>query len=137
MKNLKHILSFLIIFASAMTMSAQVPAYVPTNGLAGWWPFTGNANDLSGNGNNGTVSGATLTADRFGTIGAAYKFNGTSDHISVPSSTSINFGTGSYAVNVWVKLVNDYSSNIDVHGHFYFRWNYMLYIQWLTIIRTR
>jgi hypothetical protein len=116
MKHLKHILSFLIIFASAMTMSAQVPAYVPTNGLAGWWPFTGSANDLSGNGNNGTVSGATLTADRFGTIGAAYKFNGTSDHISVPSSTSINFGTGSYAVNVWVKLVNDYSSNIDVHG---------------------
>ena len=31
---------------------AQVPNYVPTNGLVGWWPFNGNANDESGNGNN-------------------------------------------------------------------------------------
>jgi hypothetical protein len=35
---------------------AQVPSYVPTNGLVGWWPFNGNANDESGNGNNGTVN---------------------------------------------------------------------------------
>src|SRR5664280_1057369 len=36
-------------------------------GLVGYWPFNGNANDLSGNGNNGTVyGGATLTSDRFG-----------------------------------------------------------------------
>jgi hypothetical protein len=33
---------------------AQIPNYVPQNGLVGWWPFNGNANDESGNGNNGT-----------------------------------------------------------------------------------
>ena len=27
---------------------AQVPSYVPTNGLIGYWPFNGNANDVSG-----------------------------------------------------------------------------------------
>jgi hypothetical protein len=43
---------------------AQVPSYVPTNGLVGYWPFNGNANDASVNGNNGTVNGATLTTDR-------------------------------------------------------------------------
>ena len=32
---------------------AQVPSYVPTNGLVAYWPFNGNANDESGNGNNG------------------------------------------------------------------------------------
>jgi hypothetical protein len=32
---------------------AQVPNYVPTNGLVGWWPFNRNANDESVNGNNG------------------------------------------------------------------------------------
>jgi hypothetical protein len=50
---------------------AQVPSYVPSNGLVGWWPFNGNANDESGNGNNGTINGPTLTADRFGNANKA------------------------------------------------------------------
>ena len=61
---------------------AQVPSYVPTNGLVGWWPFNGNANDESGNGNNGTVNGATLTTDRFGNANKAYNFDGVDDFIS-------------------------------------------------------
>ena len=43
-----------------------LPDYVPSNGLLGWWPFSGNADDESGNGRHGTVNGATLTADRNG-----------------------------------------------------------------------
>jgi hypothetical protein len=49
-----------------------------TTGLVGYWPFCGNANDASGNGNNGTVNGATLTTDRFGNTNSAYSFNGSS-----------------------------------------------------------
>jgi hypothetical protein len=55
---------------------AQVPNYVPTNGLVAWYPFNGNANDQSGNGNNGTVNGATLTTDRFNNINTSYNFIG-------------------------------------------------------------
>jgi hypothetical protein len=55
---------------------AQVPNYVPTNGLVAWYPFTGNAIDSSGNGNNGTVNGATLTTDRFNNINTSYNFIG-------------------------------------------------------------
>ena len=58
------------------SMAQTVPNYVPTNGLVGWWPFNGNANDESGNGNNGTVNGATLTTDRNGMAGQAYNFDG-------------------------------------------------------------
>ncbi len=54
---------------------------VPTNGLVGWWPFNGNANDESGNGNNGTNSGATISEDRFGNPNKAFVFNGTSSRI--------------------------------------------------------
>jgi hypothetical protein len=61
----------------------QVPNYVPTNGLVGFWPFNGNANDESGNGNNGTVNGATLTTDRFGVANRAYSFDGVDDFISI------------------------------------------------------
>ena len=39
-------------FALGLSMNAkvmaQVPSYVPVNGLVGWWPFNGNANDESG-----------------------------------------------------------------------------------------
>ena len=52
-----------------------------TNGLVGYWPFCGNANDESGNGNDGVVNGATLTEDRFGNVASAYDFNAISSNI--------------------------------------------------------
>ena len=64
MKKLLYL--FLGLLFISQHIVAQVPSYVPTDGLVGYWPFNGNANDESGNGNNGTVNGATLTSDRFG-----------------------------------------------------------------------
>ena len=63
------------LYNSSLPQTTCLPAYVPTNGLVGYWPFCGNANDESGNGNNGTVNGATLTTDRFGNANKAYDFN--------------------------------------------------------------
>jgi hypothetical protein len=71
-----------ILLTLSVTTFAQIPSYVPSNGLVGWWPFNGNANDESGNGNNGTVNGATLTADRFGNSNASYYF--ANNKIEVP-----------------------------------------------------
>jgi hypothetical protein len=85
---------------------AQVPSYVPSNGLVGWWPFTGNANDESGNGNNGngTVNGATLDADRFSILNNAYNFvPQSSNHIEIVNSTSLNPSSG-ISINTWIKL---------------------------------
>jgi hypothetical protein len=95
MKKLTFILSI------SLTLSAfgQVPNYVPTDGLVGWWPFNGNANDESGNGNNGTVNGATLTADRFGTTGSAYQFNAANSHNIVMSAVT---GSNALTVSYWV-----------------------------------
>jgi len=96
-----------ILLTAAATISlatatmAQVPNYVPTNGLVGWWPFNGNANDESGTGNNGTVNGATLTTDRFGNSNKAYNFNGAS-WISVPDASSLDFTT-SFTIAAWFK----------------------------------
>ena len=59
---------------------------VPANGLVAWYPFNGNANDSSGNGNNGTNYGATLTSDRFGNANSAYLFDGSSSYILVNNS---------------------------------------------------
>ena len=46
-----------------------------SNGLVLYLPFDGNAQDASGKGNHGTVSGATLTTDRNGKARSAYSKN--------------------------------------------------------------
>ncbi len=83
--------------------SAQTPNYVPTSGLVAWWGFGGDANDASGNGNNLTVNGATLTTDRNGNANAAYSFNGFGNYLT-KSSLSYNFSqTGAFSVSFWMK----------------------------------
>jgi hypothetical protein len=75
------------------------------NGLVGYWPFCGNANDESGNGNHGTVNGATLTIDRFGNMNAAYSFNGLSDYIQGYLSGIGN--TEFTSLSAWIYYTGD------------------------------
>jgi hypothetical protein len=89
-------------------LNAQVPNYVPSNGLLGWWPFNGNANDESGNGNNGTTTGVSLTTDRFGITNKAYSFNGTSNNIKINNNASLN--NPSFSVSGWF-LTNTNATN--------------------------
>ncbi len=77
-------------------------ASIPSNGLVAWYPFSGNANDSSGNGNNGTVNRATLTTDRFGKANCAYSFNANdSNYISSPSNS---FPTKAGTISSWVNF---------------------------------
>ena len=109
----KTILLVAIGFAlTTQTICAQVPSYVPTNGLVGYWPFNGNANDESGNGNNGSVNGATLTTDRFGNSNSAYNFNGNNTHIAVPSNNSLQL-INNYTINGWFNANIFFNTNIS------------------------
>jgi hypothetical protein len=102
-------------FGCTATLFAQVPNYVPTNGLVGWWPFNGNANDESGNGNNGTVNGATLTMDRCEISNSAFSFDGNSSRIVVADNNTLDIQSNqSLSIATWVK--HDLSvSNIGVY----------------------
>ena len=60
-------------------------------------PFTGNASDISGNGNNGTVNNATLATDRFGNANAAFSFSGNNSFINLPA-TSLQYDAYSYSL---------------------------------------
>lgn len=62
-----------------------------SQGLVAYYPFNGNANDVSGNGNNGNpLNGVQLTTDRFGNANNAYLFDGVDDYIQIPNSASLN-----------------------------------------------
>jgi len=101
MKKKTLLMTAIAIFGLAtITMAQTIPSYVPTNGLVGWWPFNGNANDESGNGNNGTVNGATLTSDRFENAAKAYSFDGVDDLIQTPNNSL----AGSFSISGWYKM---------------------------------
>ena len=86
--NLKNVLLTAVatLGLASVTIAQNVPSYVPTNGLVGWWPFNGNANDESGNGNDCTVDGAILSNDRLGNQNSSYFFNGTNNFITTNTS---------------------------------------------------
>ena len=72
-------------------------------GLAAHYTFDGNANDASGNGNNGTIHGVIPTIDRHGNTDGAYHFNGTSAYIEVPDSDSLREVGQVITMSAWVK----------------------------------
>lgn len=72
-----------------------------SDGLVAYWPFNGDATDATGNGHNGTVAGATLASDRFGSAGKAYQFGQNSAAITAPLDSSVF--AGDFTATVWFK----------------------------------
>jgi hypothetical protein len=65
--------------------------------------FDGNANDTGGNGNDGTVNGATLVSDRFGRSNHAYRFvSEESDEIVCADAPELN-PTDALTVTLWMR----------------------------------
>jgi hypothetical protein len=107
----KILLSVLALLAFAASGTAQtLPSYVPTNGLVGWWPFNGNANDESGNGNNGTVNGAILSADRNNMPNSAYFFNGSAVNQDYIKTVNPIGNADSFSISFWISR-NELSNN--------------------------
>ncbi len=83
------------------------------NGLVAYYPFNGNANDESGNNNNGNVLGAILTSDKSGKINSAYNFNGNSkiDLSKLPTT-----GSNDFSVSVWLNISSNNNSRRGIIG---------------------
>lgn len=80
----------------------QAEAVLPTNGLVAYYPFNGNADDASGNGNQGIVKGASLTIDRAGRDKRAFLF-GAEKYIEVLNSTSLMSPSNSVTISAWAR----------------------------------
>ncbi|WP_198664736.1 discoidin domain-containing protein [Lewinella sp. IMCC34191] len=73
-----------------------------TTGLTSAFPFHGNPDDATGQGNDGIVSGATLVADRFGRENSAYSFDGVDDYITTSTSFPADIeGTNEFSISLW------------------------------------
>ncbi len=85
------------------TMFQAVIGYAqsPSGDVIAYYPFNGNANDESGNGYHGTVTGATLTEDRFGFPNSAYRFDG-DDHILTTLEPVID-PNDNLTISAWIR----------------------------------
>jgi hypothetical protein len=70
-------------------------------GLVAYYMFNGNANDESGNKNNGKIAGATFIADKSGKPDKALYFDGMDNYVEIPGTPTINI-TGSLTVSCWI-----------------------------------
>jgi hypothetical protein len=111
MKNVFKL--FVVFFALVMVVAACSGGgdggSTGNSGLVVYYPFGGNANDASGNGNNGTVLGATLTADRNSNANSAYSTM--AGYIEVPHNSSLN--VSDFTVTAWFRA-DDFSESYGV-----------------------
>lgn len=98
----------IVIFFVALILNSPVVVGADINdGLVAFYPFNGNAQDLSGYNNHGTVFGAIPVSDRFGNANSAFLFDGIDDHIDVPHSPLLL--SGDITLSAWIKT--EYAGN--------------------------
>lgn len=74
-------------------------------GAVASYPFNGNANDITGNSFNGTISNATLATDRKGNANSAFSFSSTSgSYIQLPTYQSILGSSNEFSLSIWLKF---------------------------------
>jgi hypothetical protein len=106
---------------AALSVAASARATVPAAGLVANYEFSGNANDKGPNALHGTVSGATLTSDRFGVANAAYQFDGAASYIQIADHDVFSLVTsGAFSVSVWMRP--DVLTFADEEGSGYVHW---------------
>ncbi len=105
----KHALIIItLLFGLSCNLFSQINL---DSGLVAHYPFTGNANDSSSNGNHGALNGATLTLDRFSDSNSAYHFN-VGDNITI--SNSLSFAVTSLSLSGWIYIDNTTQSIITL-----------------------
>lgn len=113
---------------TAVTVNTVAPGVilgsVPTSSLMAYWPFSGSAQDMSGNGNHGAVTSASLAPDRFGNPNQAYYFNGSTSRIDVPNSATINMTNAiDYSMAFWLKIMPGNVNGLPICKTLYAAWN--------------
>lgn len=93
---MNHLNTTLLAMLLSSTLSAQSPCLIAS------YPFNGNANDVTGNGHDGTVAGPNLAIDRFGNPAGCYSFDGIDDRIVLSGAFAGNNGS----FTGWVSAAN-------------------------------
>jgi uncharacterized protein (TIGR02145 family) len=109
-------LLFVLLVLSVFAVNAQVPSYVPTNGLLAFYPLNANGNDMSGNANNLIPNGnVSYSTNNQGVQNSSCHFKNGNDYFTTPTGSwtlinNLQRGT----ISFWVKIDSQYIS-----GHYF------------------
>ena len=102
----------LMVCAVSLGAAAQLPDYVPADGLVGWWPLDGNASDESGHGYDGEIISAENQTNRFGMEVRALNFSSCSNEaVNLPDMPVFP----SFSISFWARTWG-YDSDSWVYG---------------------
>jgi gliding motility-associated-like protein len=104
----RNLLCFILLVVTTVGY-AQAPSYAPSNGLVAFWDFDRNANDASGNGNNGANNGAVSTPDRYNTFAAYYFSSVGCSNSFIRAGIGVDAGSANKAMSLsfWVYRTGD------------------------------
>jgi len=124
MKILLQILIFVNFFTGFLWAQVNLDS-----GLVAYYKFDGNANDESGNGNDGVIYGANLVEDRFGSQNSAFEFDGIDDYINIGQDSSLRI-EGSVSISAWVNFseIQEPLAGIITDGSGFTPRNYIIYL---------
>ena len=90
----------------AIAVNLLVSSSPLDTGLAAYYPFNGNANDESGNGNHLVALGPAPTQDRYNNENSAYLFDGVDDRVVATNTTDRHVDlTNTFSLSAWFKPV--------------------------------
>ncbi len=85
--------------------NSAVGCVAPPAGMVAWWHLDESSgtttSDLAGFNNIGTrMNGPVPVA---GKVAGGLQFDGTNDYVIVPHNSELNFGTGNFTIDAWIK----------------------------------
>ena len=109
MKNMIRLATFIAAIAAGGMLNARLQAQSAlANGLVAYYPLSGTAHDVSGNGLNAIAQGGvTLVSDRLGNKNSACQFDGTTGFLNINDPNGkLNFDARyqNYSVTLWFLL---------------------------------
>ena len=94
---------------------AQIPNYVPSEGLLAWYNFDGDASDASDNSHNGAVFGASFVES---SLNGAASFDGSDDYLEIPTSPVFEDLVHELTLSAWFRKTNANTGTIMAKRNF-------------------
>jgi len=112
---------FQALVVSLFLFSSTIFSQSVQDGLIAYYPFNGNANDVSGNNHNGILNGDITPCDDLNeNANRAFIFDGVDDYVEIENAVGFD-STDNITIALWVKKIGKgcLISKADPHSHGY------------------
>jgi parallel beta-helix repeat protein len=86
-------------------MSGKCKCFAPPADMVGWYPLDESSGTTAEDvvfGNNGTYNNNPIVNS--GYVLNSRKFNGINQYVQAPDSPALNFGTGNFSIDAWIRI---------------------------------